>query len=389
MTVSEDINQFLTADGHYEFNNIPDAANISISPKKDINPLNGVNTLDLVHITNHILGKKPLDSPFKKLAADVNDDGKITTGDLLQIRKLILHVTDKFEKKDSWTFVVKDPSFVDPYQPITWTLSDNKELKGINKDEIVDFIGIKTADVTWDAKTSSANGAAEVRSAQLATLHTDDKSFVKAESFTVPVSLTNKGELKAMQFSMKFDTSKLTLTDVAWLNELVKHDYFGLRYSQEGYITASFDKLPSNGNETLFALTFTAKADGELKKSLRVNSDLTPAQAYTLEEDAINVSIDFGAEMTALPQGEIVLFQNEPNPFENNSVIRLYMPESAFATLSILNALGQEVSKIEKTFDKGLNEIQLSSSSLPAPGLYHYTLRCGDTVLTKKLIFIR
>ncbi|HNG13512.1 MAG TPA: T9SS type A sorting domain-containing protein [Saprospiraceae bacterium] len=389
MTVSEDVNQFLTADGHYEFNNIPDAANISISPKKDINPLNGVNTLDLVHITNHILGKKPLDSPFKKLAADVNDDGKITTGDLLQIRKLILHVTDKFEKKDSWTFVVKDPSFVDPYQPITWTLSDNKELKGINKDEIVDFIGIKTADVTWDAKTSSANGAAEVRSAQLATLHTDDKLFVKGESFTVPVSLTNNGELKAIQFSMKFDTSKLTLTDVAGLNELVKHDYFGLRYSQEGYITTSFDKLPSNGNETLFALTFTAKADGELKKSLRVNSDLTPAQAYTLEEDAINVSIDFGAEMTALPQGEIVLFQNEPNPFENNSVIRLYMPESAFATLSILNVLGQEVSKIEKTFDKGLNEIQLSSSSLPAPGLYHYTLRCGDTVLTKKLIFIR
>ena len=45
--------------------------------------LNGISTLDLVLIQRHILGQQLLDSPYKMIAADVNNDDKITAVDLV------------------------------------------------------------------------------------------------------------------------------------------------------------------------------------------------------------------------------------------------------------------------------------------------------------------
>ena len=99
--------------------------------------MNGVSTLDLVKIQKHILGKSILDSEFKQIAADANDDGRISALDLLEIRKLILGKVDEFSTKDSWTFYNKidnQPSFV--INPLAGLMQ-------------VDFTAVKTADVNW------------------------------------------------------------------------------------------------------------------------------------------------------------------------------------------------------------------------------------------------
>ncbi|MBK8425644.1 MAG: T9SS type A sorting domain-containing protein [Lewinellaceae bacterium] len=46
--------------GSFHFASIPLGANVTITPTKDDNPLNGVSTYDLVLITKHILGLEPL-----------------------------------------------------------------------------------------------------------------------------------------------------------------------------------------------------------------------------------------------------------------------------------------------------------------------------------------
>ncbi len=56
-------------------NSIPVASNLTITPNKDDNPLNGVTTYDLVLMSRHILGLEPLNSPYKMIAADVNKSG--------------------------------------------------------------------------------------------------------------------------------------------------------------------------------------------------------------------------------------------------------------------------------------------------------------------------
>ncbi|MBK9583675.1 MAG: hypothetical protein IPO48_17815 [Saprospiraceae bacterium] len=72
--------------------------------------MNGVSTLDLVMIQRHILGLQALDSNYKLIAADANNDGKVTASDLTDLRKLILGVTTALPNNTSWKFPVAGTS---------------------------------------------------------------------------------------------------------------------------------------------------------------------------------------------------------------------------------------------------------------------------------------
>ena len=90
-----------------------------VQPIRSDEPLNGVSTADIVKIQRHILGIETLNSPYKLIAADVNNTNNITASDVSEIRKLILGITDKFAKNDSWTFIPNSYLFADPNNP--WT----------------------------------------------------------------------------------------------------------------------------------------------------------------------------------------------------------------------------------------------------------------------------
>jgi len=77
------------------------------------NYLNGVTTLDLVLIQQHVLGISALDSPFKIIAADINSDERVTAIDLVELRKLILGVYTELPQNDSWRFVDATQTFAD------------------------------------------------------------------------------------------------------------------------------------------------------------------------------------------------------------------------------------------------------------------------------------
>ena len=90
--------------GAYTFT-LPTGGDYTITPEKNVNPLNGVSTFDLVLISKHILGIQTLDTPYKQIAADVNKSGSITAFDMVQLRQLILNITTEFPSNESWRFV--------------------------------------------------------------------------------------------------------------------------------------------------------------------------------------------------------------------------------------------------------------------------------------------
>ena len=59
--------------------------------------MNGVSTLDLVHIQRHILGIQSLNDPYNAIAADADNNGKISASDLTVIRKAILGISSSFQ----------------------------------------------------------------------------------------------------------------------------------------------------------------------------------------------------------------------------------------------------------------------------------------------------
>lgn len=88
-------------DGKYSFS-YPSAAFPQISDPEVIMESIGpaytynVSASDILAIQKHILGIESLNAPYKILAADVNSDGIITASDLLNMKKVILGLSDSF-----------------------------------------------------------------------------------------------------------------------------------------------------------------------------------------------------------------------------------------------------------------------------------------------------
>ncbi|MBK8514946.1 MAG: hypothetical protein IPL55_01250 [Saprospiraceae bacterium] len=137
--------------GQYQLDKLPVGKAYTITPYLNSDPLEGVSTLDLILIQRHILGLNPFDSPYKVLAADVNSSATVTAADLVELRKLILGVTDKFPKDlPSWIFVSKKNGLPEPENPFLYV---NKIETGILGSDMIDadFMAVKVGDVNLSA----------------------------------------------------------------------------------------------------------------------------------------------------------------------------------------------------------------------------------------------
>lgn len=138
--------------GAYQFVNLSPSGNYSLSLEKDFNDKNGVNVLDVVVISKHILGIQPLDSPLKLLAADVNNSKAVTVLDIINIRKLILGVDSEFTGVPSWRFIPADFQFSDPENPWDDFLSSKVSVPKLDSNLLnFNFIGYKIGDVDLTA----------------------------------------------------------------------------------------------------------------------------------------------------------------------------------------------------------------------------------------------
>ncbi len=141
--------------GYYAFHDLPPGSDYSVLPRKDIAPLNGVTTYDLVLIRRHVLGVELLDSPYKLIAADVNKSNTVTTSDLVALQKLILHVDANFENNESWRFVDADFVFSNPMNPFETAFPEWKNFNNLSLNSKADFIGVKIGDVNGSADALS------------------------------------------------------------------------------------------------------------------------------------------------------------------------------------------------------------------------------------------
>ncbi len=130
----------------------PEGGDYGITPTKNVNPLNGVTTFDAVLMTKHILGVDLLPTPYKIIAADINNSGTVTTFDIVEMRKLILFIYDNFPNNSSWKFVRADYVFPNPEDPWEEIFPTSIQLNNLSVSMLdLDFIGIKIGDLNNSA----------------------------------------------------------------------------------------------------------------------------------------------------------------------------------------------------------------------------------------------
>lgn len=111
----------------------------------DSDKRNGVTTLDLALISKHLLGEQLLNSPYKIIAADVNQDGEVDALDMLIIRRFLLNITPI--PTGTWRFIDKNYVFRDSTNPLAENFSEFINFIPLNFNRSTNFIAVKLGDV--------------------------------------------------------------------------------------------------------------------------------------------------------------------------------------------------------------------------------------------------
>ncbi|MCB9210603.1 MAG: T9SS type A sorting domain-containing protein [Ignavibacteriales bacterium] len=84
------------------------------------------------------------------------------------------------------------------------------------------------------------------------------------------------------------------------------------------------------------------------------------------------------------------LFQNYPNPFNPNTIINYTIAkEEDFVKLSVYNSLGEEIEVLVNQKQKaGSYEINFSGEEFSS-GIYFYSLKTSDNIITKKMLLLK
>jgi hypothetical protein len=365
---------FSNVTGTYAFSNaLPIAANATVTPTLELDPLNGVNTWDLILVSRHILGLEPLNTPYKLIAADANKSGTVTTFDIVELRKLILGTYTKLPANSSWRFVDKSQVFTNPANPFADVIKENLSIANIQTNiNSGDFVATKIGDVDGTA-TPNNLVSSDDRTAGTLLFDVQDRAVKAGETFTVNFKAADKAA--GYQFTMNLNG--LEVADIL-PGEKMSLDNFGVFADA---ITTSADG--SNGE---FAVTFRATANGQLSQMIGVSSRITKAVAFDASSKlAVAFRFNNGATSTIAGLG-FELYQNSPNPFINKTFVGFHLPEATEATLSVYDETGRVLYTTTGDFGKGYNAIALDRTSLNAIGVLYYKLETATNSATKKMI---
>ena len=350
-----------------------------LTPVKDINPLNGVSTFDLVLIHKHILGSELFDSPYKMLAADVSNSGKITLHDLVILRKLILFQLTSFPNNTSWRFVNADFIFPDPTNPFLTSLPESLEINSsINLPISSDFIGYKVGDVNNSAQPFTNTPSEDRSYRETLPIGIADQKLTAGESYTIDFSTKDFESIAGFQFALQVDTDALRFEQLHTNNAL---DYFsegnfGLEQLAKGLLPVSwnsFEGTDLKDGTPLFSLRFTALQDGTLSDWLGIQESLLTAEAY--EEngtsiDLMNVALQFEDVVNLSSAFQVEAAQ--PNPFAEGTSIAFKIQQPSRVKLLIYNLAGQLVYKSANTYETGRHTFEIDGIDLGAKGVYYY-----------------
>lgn len=377
------------ADGLYNFNIWPTEGYI-VTPKKDINYLNGVTTYDLVLISKHILGTQLLDSPYKMIAADANNSKSITTLDIVKLRALILHIDDELEYNESWRFVNAYYSFPNPNNP--WHEEFPETHQFVNYVGIYDpgnFVAIKIGDVNGTASPNSLLGSDVRTFAGKITIHLQNKKITKEEKFTVDFRAEDFKNIEGYQFTLGFEKEVVEFVEVIPNLEGLEEGNFGLTKLEEGKITTSWNSsegIDLEKNAILFSMTFKAKSAGETANIFKINSHYTTAEAYS-GNDLFEVEISNDSVRNTTFANDFELYQNAPNPFRNETTISFYLPKSEIVILKIYDLSGRVLNQMELEGKEGFNSKKIRVD-FAATGVLYYQLETATETAIKKMILV-
>ena len=370
--------------GDYAFPAMELGQSYTVDPSADDDHLNGVTTLDLILIQRHILGLQRIDSPYRIIAADINNDNRVSSGDLVDLRSVILGYKERFENNESWRFIDKNYEFTDPRFPLNDNLREQYNIATLDANMDIDFIGMKVGDINGSVEAASL--LASSRSSYA--LEVSDATFSEGDLVSMTLEASQDLDAIGMQMALDFDPSYVSFAGLEAITLDLSQANLGTYNTSEGRLMISWDEVlgqPVLSTDRLFTITFKAKRSGRLSEVVSLNSENISSEIYSSSLDVMNLHLEFETTQTEA----FTLHQNTPNPFSDQTLISFYLPAPTEVTLRISDITGKVIKNYTGSFDKGNNYIQLSKDDLNVSGVLHYTLSTNEKTDTKRMVILK
>ena len=374
--------QMTSENGTYNFE-LPVQNNYEVIATRDDHPLNGITTYDLVLLGQHLLEINTLESPYQLIAADVNNSGSVTALDMIALRRMILTIDTQFPNNDSWRFIDADYLFPNAENPFLTTFPESHSINDLSNDLIKDFIAVKTGDLNQSAIVNSltAGDVREERSPWL--LEMADQEIYRGQEYCVPITAKEDGEVNGFQYTLTFDPERVEISTItAGSLPGMNTDNFGLHALEAGWLTTSWHQprpVFVTQGDTLFTLKITAKENTTVRELFSVNALKTSAEMYDGSEL-------FRPELIFKSTIDYKVYQNIPNPFQNETVIGFEQPQRGTVKLEIFDVNGREVYRTQGNFDQGYQKFEIQKSDLKTSGLLFYKIDFGNHSDVKTMI---
>ncbi len=86
---------------------------------------------------------------------------------------------------------------------------------------------------------------------------------------------------------------------------------------------------------------------------------------------------------------EVLLLQNEPNPFDQSTIIKYELPNKSFVTLSVYSSIGLQVANlVSEQQNTGTYTLDFNAGDLPE-GIYFLKIQADEYSETKKIMIFR
>lgn len=376
-------------DGKYILSKLAKNHLYSMSVQRNDDHVNGLSTLDIVHLQKHILGIEALKSAYKIIAGDVDNSHSLTAVDVVTLRRMVLGIDTEFRKNTSWKFVPANHVFANPAVPFDFP--DPYTMPAVSQTEVkIDYVGVKIGDLNITAKPNSSKiNNTEIRSYQPLVLQVEDQLIPAGVPVEVRFFAKDFFDIQGYQFTL--EGRDLSIEALTGLSIDLRADHYGWPKQGHGVLTASWSQpvaIDISDGSAIFSATVIADKGGQLSDLLQLTSLVTPAESYRFNQNN-PMLLEYVRPGGIKTSAGLQLYQNTPNPFADETAIGFILPEPSEATITIMDVTGKILLSYQGAYTKGYHELKLKRREMAiAQGVLYYTIDTPKGTATRKMILI-
>jgi hypothetical protein len=197
--------------------------------------------------------------------------------------------------------------------------------------------------------------------------------------------------LKGLQFEIKYDRASLSLARLERSN-LPMFSSSNFRYdNRERSLKVSWVHMGATlrAGQPLASLLFIGDSNADICDAFYLENTSMDAEVYTTQGiNKLTLNCGSSSDNTTNNDDSVAkLYENEPNPFSQQTQIRFDLPRQMTAKLTFVSDRGQILHTIERTFQAGENQVTVTRAQLNnVRGSVYYRLEGQGVNLVRSMV---